>query len=79
MRRPPPRIWRKHHSKYRSRRRAWAKRPPHNQRQPLRASAAQAKQHYDRAIQAQREGDWTRYGEEIKRLGAAIEQISKQR
>jgi uncharacterized membrane protein (UPF0182 family) len=35
--------------------------------------------HYDRALQAQREGDWTRYGEEIKRLGAAIEQISKQR
>ncbi len=41
--------------------------------------AAQAMQHYDRAIQAQREGDWTRYGEEIKRLGAAIEQISKQK
>jgi uncharacterized membrane protein (UPF0182 family) len=41
--------------------------------------AAQAMWHYDRAIQAQREGDWTRYGEEIKRLGAAIEQISKQR
>jgi hypothetical protein len=41
--------------------------------------AAQARQHYDRALQAQREGDWTRYGEEIKRLGAAIEQISKQR
>ncbi|HEX2488795.1 MAG TPA: UPF0182 family protein [Blastocatellia bacterium] len=41
--------------------------------------AAQAMQHYDRALQAQREGDWTRYGEEIKRLGAAIEQMSKQR
>ena len=41
--------------------------------------AAQARQHYDRALQAQREGDWTRYGEEIKRLGAAIEQMSKQR
>jgi uncharacterized membrane protein (UPF0182 family) len=41
--------------------------------------AAQAMRHYDRALQAQREGDWTRYGEEIKRLGAAIEQISKQR
>jgi uncharacterized protein len=41
--------------------------------------ADQARQHYDRALQAQREGDWTRYGEEIKRLGAAIEQISKQR
>jgi uncharacterized membrane protein (UPF0182 family) len=41
--------------------------------------AAQAKQIYDRAIQAQREGDWARYGEEIKRLGAVIEQMSKQK
>ncbi|MDX2043939.1 MAG: UPF0182 family protein [Acidobacteriota bacterium] len=41
--------------------------------------AAQAKQHYDRAIQAQREGDWARYGEEIKRLGAVLEQMSKQK
>ncbi|MGE0129676.1 MAG: UPF0182 family protein [Blastocatellales bacterium] len=41
--------------------------------------AEQAKQHYDRAIQAQRDGDWARYGEEIKRLGAVIEQISRQR
>lgn len=41
--------------------------------------SAQAKQHYDRAIQAQREGDWARYGEEIKRLGAVLEQMSKQK
>jgi hypothetical protein len=41
--------------------------------------AEQAKQHYERAIQAQREGDWARYGEEIKRLGAVIDQMSKQR
>ncbi|HKE05632.1 MAG TPA: UPF0182 family protein, partial [Blastocatellia bacterium] len=41
--------------------------------------AEQAKQHYDRAMQAQREGDWARYGEEIKRLGAVLEQMSKQR
>jgi uncharacterized protein len=41
--------------------------------------AEQAKQHYDRALQAQREGDWARYGEEIKRLGAVIDQMSKQR
>ena len=41
--------------------------------------ATQAKQHYDRAIQAQREGDWARYGEEIKRLGAVLEQMSKQK
>jgi uncharacterized membrane protein (UPF0182 family) len=41
--------------------------------------AEQAKQHYERALQAQREGDWARYGEEIKRLGAVIDQMSKQR
>jgi uncharacterized protein len=41
--------------------------------------ATQAKQHYDRALQAQRDGDWARYGEEIKRLGAVIEQMSKQK
>ncbi len=39
--------------------------------------AAQAKQHFDRAIQAQREGDWARYGEEIKQLGAVLDQMSK--
>lgn len=41
--------------------------------------ATQAKQHYDRAIQAQRDGDWARYGEEIKRLGEVIEQMSRQK
>jgi uncharacterized protein len=41
--------------------------------------AAQGRQHYDRAIQAQREGDWTRYGEEIKSLGAVLDQMSKQK
>ena len=41
--------------------------------------AEQAKQHYNRAMQAQREGDWARYGEEVKRLGAVIDQMSKQR
>jgi len=41
--------------------------------------AEQAKQHYERAMKAQREGDWARYGEEIKRLGAVIDQMSKQR
>lgn len=50
--------------------------PPTAEAQGL---AAQAKQHYDRAIQAQRDGDWARYGEEIKRLGEVIEQMSRQR
>ena len=36
------------------------------------ALAAQARAHYDRAIQAQRAGDWAAYGEEIKRLGDVL-------
>jgi uncharacterized protein len=43
-----------------------------------RGAAAQLKQHFDRAMQAQRDGDWARYGEEIKRLGTVIDQMSKQ-
>jgi uncharacterized protein len=45
----------------------------------INALAAQARQHYDRAIQAQREGNWALYGEEIKRLGAVLEKLSKLR
>jgi len=36
------------------------------------ALAALARQHYDRAIEAQRDGDWARYGEEIRQLGAVL-------
>jgi uncharacterized protein len=39
----------------------------------------QARQHYDRAIQAQREGDWARYGDEIKKLGAVLGQMSNKK
>ncbi|HYE72133.1 MAG TPA: UPF0182 family protein, partial [Blastocatellia bacterium] len=41
--------------------------------------AAQAKQHYDNAIQAQRNGDWSKYGDEIKKLGVVIEEMSQQK
>jgi uncharacterized protein len=41
--------------------------------------AEQARQHYERAIQAQRAGDWAKYGEEIKQLGVVLEQLSRQR
>jgi uncharacterized membrane protein (UPF0182 family) len=34
---------------------------------------------YDRAIQAQRQGDWSRYGEEIKKLGAILEDLARQK
>jgi hypothetical protein len=41
------------------------------------ALAAQARQHYERAMQAQREGNWALYGEEIKRLGEVLDKLSK--
>jgi uncharacterized membrane protein (UPF0182 family) len=37
---------------------------------------AQAKMHYDRMLQAQRDGDWARFGEELKQLGSVIERLS---
>ena len=37
----------------------------------------QAKQHYQLAIEAQRAGDWAKYGEEIKRLGETLEKLSR--
>ena len=36
------------------------------------ALAAQARAHYERALQAQREGNWALYGEEIKKLGDVL-------
>ena len=39
--------------------------------------AKQAKEVYDRAMQAQRAGDWAKYGEEQKKLGSLIEQMAK--
>ena len=43
------------------------------------ALAAEARAHYDRAMKAQREGNWALYGEEIKRLGEVLEKMSRQR
>ena len=37
--------------------------------------AAQARNHYQRALQAQREGNWALYGEEIKKLGEVLEKM----
>ncbi len=39
----------------------------------------QAQQHYDRAITAQRAGDWTTYGREIDQLGAVLKRLSAAR
>jgi uncharacterized protein len=38
---------------------------------------ARALEHYRRAMQAQREGNWALYGEEIRRLGEALNRTSK--
>jgi uncharacterized membrane protein (UPF0182 family) len=35
----------------------------------------QAQDHYDRAITAQRAGDWAAYGREIEQLGAVLKQL----
>ena len=39
--------------------------------------AARARTHYERAIQAQRDGDWAQYGEEIRRLGEVLERLNR--
>ncbi len=36
----------------------------------------QAKQQYGSALEAQKSGDWARYGEEIKRLGETLEKLN---
>jgi uncharacterized membrane protein (UPF0182 family) len=38
----------------------------------------QARIVYQRALDAQRAGDWARYGEEIRRLGEILEQLAQQ-
>ena len=38
-----------------------------------------ARQHYERAMQAQRDGNWALYGEEIKRLGEVLEKLARRR
>ena len=37
--------------------------------------AQRAREHYDRALAAQRAGDWATYGEEIRRLGEVLRQL----
>jgi uncharacterized membrane protein (UPF0182 family) len=44
----------------------------------VRTLVEQARQHYERAIQAQRQGDWARYGEEIQRLGEVLRRMQAQ-
>jgi uncharacterized membrane protein (UPF0182 family) len=39
--------------------------------------AMQAREHYQRATQAQRDGNWTLYGEELRKLGDALNQMAQ--
>ena len=41
--------------------------------------AREARDTYDRALKAQREGNWALYGQEIERLGGILGQLSRQR
>jgi uncharacterized protein len=50
---------------------------PATGRETIEALAARARQHFERATEAQRNGDWARYGEEIRQLGATLEQMTK--
>ncbi len=37
----------------------------------------QAGESYERALQAQRQGDWAKYGEEVKKLGTILEELKR--
>jgi uncharacterized protein len=39
--------------------------------------AAEARAHYERAVQAQRAGDWAKYGEEIRLLGEVLQRMKR--
>jgi hypothetical protein len=41
----------------------------------LGALAEEAQAHYARAVEAQRAGDWAKYGDELRQLGAALERM----
>jgi hypothetical protein len=41
------------------------------------AMASEARSRYDRALEAQRAGDWTTYGEEIRELGDLLQRMQR--
>ena len=41
--------------------------------------AVEAREAYQRALDAQRAGEWAKYGEEIKRLGELLERLKQQK
>ena len=44
----------------------------------VQALIREANQHYERALQLQRQGDWAGYGEEVKKLGEALRKLGAQ-
>ncbi len=46
---------------------------------PEPALILQARELYARAVQAQRQGDWARYGEELRKLGEVLDQLGRPR
>jgi uncharacterized membrane protein (UPF0182 family) len=50
-------------------------RPAASAADALTGLAAEARGHYDRAIEAQRAGDWAKYGEELRLLGQVLEKM----
>jgi hypothetical protein len=44
-----------------------------------RADIAEAQRRYQAALEAQRSGDWARYGEEIRQLGSVLERLNLKR
>ena len=49
--------------------------PPSAASPDLAALAAQAQAHYERAVAAQKGGDWAAYGEELRQLGQVLERM----
>ncbi|MGH7592835.1 MAG: UPF0182 family protein [Gemmatimonadales bacterium] len=45
----------------------------------VRADAVEARSHFQAALDAERNGDWAKYGEEIKLLGQILDRIGNQR
>ena len=45
----------------------------------MRTLTAEARDHYQRALDAQRQGNWALYGDEIKRLGEVLERMESAR
>ena len=54
---------------------AVAERRPADTDSTLRVLAGEARRRYEAALQAQREIDWARYGEEMRRLGELLERL----